>query len=399
MTASEEFVARLCQRTFLSPWSTANPRGKQAGKELCDVLVVCDPDVIIISVKEIEYKETEDIRTGMDRWTSKAVNASAKQIYGAERLLRKLDRVTDKDGAGWLFLPSAERRRDHRIAVALGSKGEIPLAEGRNPKGFIHILDEQSVSTLLNELDTVTDFVDYLVRTEAFLKNTQVVVPGLENFLALYLHNGRSFPDGADLLIVHDDMWNEISARDEFNRRKEADLDSYFWDNLIEHIVHEHDPALTQSHGFVNDPNPEIEQVTRIMARENRFNRRLLARAFKEFHKGKKSRSRVVQSPSGVVYVYLATPRSQDRVLRSRELLGRMFIARGMIKTARTVIGIATEEHEESAGFSIDTAAYIKEEWTAEDQAQMEEMQRETGAFQNPTWSRYQEDEYPRSRS
>jgi hypothetical protein len=48
---SEEYLARLCRRSFLSLWSYPTPQGKNAGKELCDCLVVCDPDVIIFSVK------------------------------------------------------------------------------------------------------------------------------------------------------------------------------------------------------------------------------------------------------------------------------------------------------------------------------------------------------------
>ena len=76
-------------------------------------------------------------------------------------------------------------------------------------------------------------------------------------------------------------------------------------------------------------------------------------------------------------------------------MLGRMFIARGIYSEATTVVGIATEEYDPNAGFSIDTAAYYKAVWTDEDQATMEQMQRETGAFQNPTWNRVRDDEFP----
>jgi hypothetical protein len=53
---AEEFVFHICRETFLSLWSYANPLGKN-GKELCDILIVCDPDIVIFSVKEIEFKE------------------------------------------------------------------------------------------------------------------------------------------------------------------------------------------------------------------------------------------------------------------------------------------------------------------------------------------------------
>lgn len=397
VTPSEEFVGRLCANTFLSPWTVENPLGKKAGKELCDVLVVCDPDVMIISVKEIEYKPTDDVATGMQRWTSRAVDASVRQIYGAERVLKRLDRVTAKDGSEWLHLPPKARRRTHRIAVALGGKGEIPITDGDAGKGFVHVLDERGVFTVLRELDTITDFVTFLTRTEAFLETSQIVTSGVEDLLGLYLHGGRSYPEDADLLIVTDDYWKGISTREEFRRRKEADKQSYLWDRLIELIAREHDPSLTESHGPKGDSNSPDEQVIRIMAREDRFSRRLLASAFKEFHQGQRSRARVVRSPSGTTYVFLASPRDADRMARRSELLGRMFIARGMYQDGTTVVGLATEEYDPRDGFSLDSALYYKPEWTADDQALLERLQHETGAFQNPQVTQERFDEFPSS--
>lgn len=395
MTPSEQLVGRLCTQTFLSPWSLANPRGKEAGKELCDVLVVCDPDVLVFSVKEIEYKETEDVSTGMKRWLSRAVDASTKQIHGAERLLQRVERVTERNGTAWLYLPPAKRRRTHRIAVALGSQGEIPISSGDPEKPFVHVYDEQALITVMAELDTITDFVDFLRHTEKFLDRTQVVVEGMENLLGLYLQNGRKYPFEADLLVVQGDIWHEVSSSAEFRRKKDADKESYLWDRLIEHIAREEDPSLTESHGVVDDENPPAERVTRIMARENRFSRRMLSEAFRHFHQGGTIRSRIVRSPSGVVYVFLATSHGYDRQRRRNELLGRMFIARGTIPDSTIVVGLATEEYDPSRGFSLDTAAYLKPEWSEEDQTLMEKMQADTGAFVNPIWSSERMDEYP----
>ncbi|MBP1205790.1 hypothetical protein JOD97_003852 [Duganella sp. 1411] len=70
LTQSEQFVAWLCERAFLQLWTHPNPLRKK-GKELCDCLVVCGDHVIVISVKEIEYRETGDA-TGWKRWTSSA---------------------------------------------------------------------------------------------------------------------------------------------------------------------------------------------------------------------------------------------------------------------------------------------------------------------------------------
>ena len=96
LTKSEKFVVRLCERAFLRLWSHPNPIGKK-GKELCDCLVVCGPHIIIISVKDIEYKDTGD-RTGYDRWVKSAIENSADQIFGAERWLEGVSKVTRSDG-------------------------------------------------------------------------------------------------------------------------------------------------------------------------------------------------------------------------------------------------------------------------------------------------------------
>ena len=85
LNAAERFIFQLCRSSFLRLWSYANPQGKDPGKELCDVLVVCPPDVIIFSVKDVALKHGSRPEIGWSRWRKKAVEDSAKQIYGAER--------------------------------------------------------------------------------------------------------------------------------------------------------------------------------------------------------------------------------------------------------------------------------------------------------------------------
>jgi hypothetical protein len=82
MTRTEELVYALCNRTFLSLWSFPNPVGKK-GKELCDVLVVCEPDIVIFSIKEINIKESGDLDVDIERWMQRAITESVKaNIWG-----------------------------------------------------------------------------------------------------------------------------------------------------------------------------------------------------------------------------------------------------------------------------------------------------------------------------
>jgi hypothetical protein len=59
LTPYERLVNELSTSSFMRLWTHPNPVGK-GGKELCDCLVVCGPHIIIISVKEIEFRDTGD---------------------------------------------------------------------------------------------------------------------------------------------------------------------------------------------------------------------------------------------------------------------------------------------------------------------------------------------------
>jgi hypothetical protein len=86
----------------------------------------------------------------------------------------------------------------------------------------------------------------------------------------LYLHGGRAFPKEQNLLCLDNTIWNGMKSRAEFQRRKEADKESYIWDKLIELLA---DPTAKP----IDGPGPELSQielVLRQMAKENRLNRR-----------------------------------------------------------------------------------------------------------------------------
>src|SRR5271170_2264374 len=130
MNEAELLVYRICRRSFLSLWSYMNPRKKPHGKELCDVLVVCEPDVIIFSVKQIKLTNSGDPKIDAERWRRRAVDESCKQIYGAERTLKQSTSVVRNDSSVGLDLPKGAEIRIHRVAVALGGKRKVGLPFG-----------------------------------------------------------------------------------------------------------------------------------------------------------------------------------------------------------------------------------------------------------------------------
>ena len=156
LTASERLVTRLCRQSFLRLWTHPNPKGKH-GKELCDCLIVCGPHIVIISVKDSKYRATDDT-AGWKRWTRESIEKSASQIWGAERWLQSVDEIERHDGRR-TTLPELSTRRYHRVAVALGGRGKVPLQWGDLGNGFVHICDDYSIGAFFSALDTIGDYV------------------------------------------------------------------------------------------------------------------------------------------------------------------------------------------------------------------------------------------------
>jgi hypothetical protein len=134
------------------------------------------------------------------------------------------------------------------------------------------------------------------------------------------------------------------------------------------------------------------------MTRETRFSRRILAQQFNDFMMRaavRESRARQVPSPSGVVYVFLATDRKEPREHRVNELQLRCFVTRGQYPDATTVIGLATERYLKNGGFSLDVAHLVIGTWTPEHELAVKGIQAELGYFVTPRARRLSVDEYP----
>jgi hypothetical protein len=391
LNAAEKFVAQHCQGTFLSLWGMANPIGKDTTKELCDYFVVCDPHVLIISVKDI-CLGTELNKAKADRWTRKAIEESAKQVYGAERYLTGAVAVNDHKGRT-IILPPSDRRRTHRLCVAFGSEGQVGINMGNFGKGFVHVLDETSFPTILRELDTISDLTDYLEAKCAYLENgPRLITFGEEQLLAFYLSNQRSFPNSADVVLLDETLWPGLVQSKQFQARVAADRISYAWDNVIEYISKD---LLAGTLMYISPPT-EAEMVLRILAHEKRFYRRSLAEAMNTVIFEGKVRARMVRSMSGIVYVFLAVQRDEDRQYRIAELSARCFAAHLHHRDARIIVGLATESAKDArAGLSFDLFMIDQPDWTEEDEKHAIFARDELGFFKAPQISMEHKDEYP----
>ena len=221
-----------------------------------------------------------------------------------------------------------------------------------------------------------------------------MIVEGSEsNLLGWYLSNDRSFPKGQDLMILDDTIWQGLQEKPEFKRRKEADRDSYFWDRLIEGLSDPNAKPIGEAGAELS----EFELALRVMACEPRFHRRALGRHAHEFFeqaKARKLRSRILNSPSGVIYVLVFFSDNEDLDYQGAELGARCFIARHRMGRGDTVIGVGIGKHIPGKG-SVSTLCYVKcPNWSAADDEQAIKMKGSMGFFATPTIRHSHEDEY-----
>ncbi len=387
LTESEKFVNSISERAFLSLWTHPNPVGKK-GKELCDCLIVCGNHIVIISVKDIQYKDTGG-RAGWDRWIKAAIDKSASQIWGAERWVGSVQSFTRHDGRQ-VDLPPKEDRKIHRISVSLGAKRQLATKSGDLGNGIVHVCDEYSLGAIFGLLDTITDFVGFLSETESLISRANAIFSGggIEDLLAIYLNNNYSFPFGkADLLIIDDTIFKGFIDSDGYKAQQLSFKPSYFWDNLIEHFTKD---LLT--HGMFDYSTKEVtdNQLALIqMALQPRGHRANLAEYFIEFLEKPelKVASRVVLAYQNTAFVFLVGD-SKDRETRVKELGMRCLVVRGRFPGVGVVVGIATDRPGESKGHSSDLVYIDIPEWSDELEVQVQNIQDELGYFKNAAWNK-----------
>ena len=357
LTASERLVSSLSHSSFLRLWTHPNPVGKN-GKELCDCLIICGRHVVIISVKQCDYIDTGD-STGWERWSKRAIQKSSDQIYGAERWLNSALTVERHDGRV-VRLPAHDERSYHRVSVSLGGKGKVPLVWGDLGRGFVHVCDEQSLDVLFNELDTITDFVEFLDSAEKLvIGGTQLIFSGggIEDLVALYIAWGHSFDSpnaevaATTLIVLFDDLWSGFSHSNEYKQLRSELESSYHWDRLIEHFA---DDLLTD--GMIDMNSGELtkdESALLEMALQPRGYRKGLADAFTGLLNQREIAvsARVAVGYRNIAFVFMLGS-SSEREMRAKELYLRCFVVRGRIESVHTVVGIATDHPGTSIGHS-----------------------------------------------
>lgn len=379
---AEEIVYEIATKSFFIDWCFLNPKLPN-NKELCDLLVVFDDVVIIWQIKDLKLDKK-------GKYKKSEVEKNLRQLSGARRKLFDLKIPIE--------LENARRKKENfdsskikdvfLISVLLG-KGEESLSFVKKLKNYkAHVFTKNFMLTVLNELDTIRDFVDYLKEKENLINKNKAlfILGGEEELLAYYLERGRTFEsfNKPEHTMIQGGLWESLQNNPDYRAKKKADEISYGWDSIINRV---------------HEGSEKYELVAREIARPNRFQRRYLSKTFFDAHVRAHNDNnhdlfRRIMPGEGTTYCFLFQDDPEPREKRKVMLEAICFIARGKYQENKKVLGIATEK-KFNPTCSYDFCFFDMPNWTEENQKNMERFQKSTGIFLNPVVIRTQEDEYP----
>jgi len=411
-TDEEIFLNNLGADSFLRFWSWPNLFRDQGdsnndgdGKEICDLTVVFEDGVILFSDKRIEFNTAKDVEVAWSRWAKRAIGDSVKQIKGARRWIEQYpERVfVDKKCKHKIpvEIPNKSDIKFHNIVVCHGIE-EI-LASFNNEAsfmfdnsirgtahwnrneatpfcigqifegGFVHIFNESTIELVLKEFNTTKDFTHYLGQREELLSSDKHIrVMSESDMMQLYYENfdeekgGRSiWPKeiiDAEGAIIEMGGIRRLYENPSFLAKKQEDGISYFWDDLIEsfsfHVLNGSAEHTSYEHPI------EAEPSVRFMAATSRFERRILANAFKDFYEkaapGQRG-TRVCLDPANHenAYVFCLVPHhhsfsSIEEYKEVRRGMGQDYCAinKYLNRRIKNVFGIACKTREEGQRLS-----------------------------------------------
>lgn len=278
---AEKFAYDLSKDKLLEEYCLLNPFIKNLdNKEVCDLLILFNDSCILVSVKNYAFKSNQA------RFDKKVFGKSKDQLLGAKRnlLLKKKCILVDKNGK--------EKEFDADI---INNYILITLNYGHDPDAYkivesekdtiVHNFDKETFETILFEIDSVPEIIDYLKKKETlYRKDIAINLIGKEkDLLAWFVTNKREFPkewfehDAKQMMLDIDGRWDFYNTNDQTLLKRKADKISYFVDEMVKNDI----ASL-----------PECKIIGDYLMSLNRTERRLFAHTFFEHchaHKNKSS--------------------------------------------------------------------------------------------------------------
>lgn len=289
----EEYVNQLAFASYLKYWCYPNPKDIRGDNtEICDLLIAFRDVIILISIKNHSFDGN------YDRYKKKVIHKSTSQLNGAERKLFKSQRavyVKHPDRKEELFEPQ-RYSKVYKLTINAGEQFEhYELSDSASNKGFISILNKETFEAIIQELDTIKDFVEYLDEREKLLfSHRKVQIKCSEkDLLAVFLTNGREFPidytpsNFKEITLSAKGAWEAYDKSKPTLRKRHANKASYFIDNLVQNDILKLPDGETLARELMNLSRTERRMMTNtLFDLVNKYQNQdgILARSYSEYN-------------------------------------------------------------------------------------------------------------------
>ncbi|AUR52866.1 hypothetical protein [Aquella oligotrophica] len=329
-----ELIAyELAQVSFLKDWCFQSPL-KEDGKELCDLLIIFDDTIFIWQIKNVKlddghYKEKHKVK-------------NINQLIGAYKTIFVKNEEIKLPGYG--ILDGNVFKNIFLCSVFMGESEFISKMIEESEGLVIHTIHRDSLDIIVNELDTVSDFIHYYqMKLDMYKRPMGMMINGGEKeLLAHYLKNNRdlNFND-ADFIILEDGIWENLQNNEQYLARSEADRYSEIWEHIINTINEEAKLQLL-----------DIKSLMVELLRPNRFYRRVLSKCFlgliikSEKHSLIEMRRYIYLESLNTAYCFMYIDLTNDNNIPVAKLLELgCIISRTQHSQAKLVVGIAYLKH------------------------------------------------------
>ena len=274
----------------------------------------------------------------------------------------------------------------------------------------------------MKELDTASDFINYLTRKEELFQNADIIAFGEEDMLARYLsttddkgiHNfnfidkkNNDFFNKDDkkhnLIIFEKDAWENINNNPQYLNKKKADEISYAWDYLLEKSIKHYMSGTQLYRNESIEGKTDVELFT-ILSSFNRFERRIIGQNIidvmeKTERNCRRTREILINDTVLIIFILPRMIDDDKKYRDTRKILLERYLYAAKVQNVdmNKFIGVALESKYDTSE-SEDFAYLNTSNWNNEDlirAKKIEELLIKQGLLSKRTKKVYQVEEYP----
>jgi len=326
---AEDFVEFFSKKTFLKPWVFRNPKCID-GDEFSDVVVFFRNTIILIEVKGNQFNPENP-----QRYLKEAKERHRQLIRAKGIVERRSKKVLFKNEFFSFDTDFHEIEKIYLISVSTGP-GEMEIASGAehiaysklnhdevgkylgffDPETNIHSFTSSEMVFTSKHIDTLKDFFWYLDFEKKFLSNAfesgekrqsviAVVDTHREDMISIYILNyywddelnrtgninlnkifgGADIKKADMIMYAGTDTRKYLKDDEHYKKIQEEKKTSYFWDNLINHVLSDYTYAYKIT-GASNERQvvkiEEIKDVLEEMSYTSRLERVEFSEKIKE---------------------------------------------------------------------------------------------------------------------